>query len=267
LNYSCNFRKAENSWDHEGRSICSGFGYLLFKVIILINGIFMKNLFILFLFAGTTLNGQLTINEARKIFYSYKLGSYDYHEQFVGHRSYGAPYILTSDGGAAFFGGSGDDKGTFGLAVKIDSTGKEEWQKKIYKQFDEMETQSIVQDRAGNFCVFLLSYDNKRYRGGSERVLYLDKTGKTLWDKTLGDYTLMNNPTISYIRALDDGRIELRGHICTDKPEPYKDPAYRYWEAWLDNQGRVTQKTGGVIDWGNPDWQKLYSPGSETKSK
>ena len=227
----------------------------------------MKYLIFILILICSTAYGQLTIPEARKIFYSYKLGSYDYHEQFIGHAGFGAPYILTADGGAAFFGGSGDSTGSYGLAVKIDKAGNEEWQQIIRQQFDEMETQSIVQDKAGNYYVFLLSYDNKRYRGGSERILYLDKTGKVVWDKTIGAYTLMNNPTISYIKALDDGRISLRGHICTEKPKPDKDPDYRYWEGWIDNKGNLTQKTGQLIVWENQDWQKLFSPETADPAK
>ncbi|MFN8211753.1 MAG: hypothetical protein U0T33_12430 [Bacteroidales bacterium] len=203
---------------------------------------------------------QLNIKEAEKAFRAYKVGSYSYHEKFIGHTGYGAPYILTSDGGVAFFGGSGDSLGSFGQAVKLDKTLMEEWSLAIRPQYNEIETQSIVEDKNGNFFVFLLSYDEKRYRGGSERVVCIDKKGKILWDKTLGNYTLMNNPTVSYIRALADGRIAMRGHSVVDKQVQGKDPVYRYWEGWIDSKGVYTQKTGDVIDWAKQEWQKLYDP-------
>jgi hypothetical protein len=220
----------------------------------------MKYIFLLLSLICTVAYGQLSIDEAKKDFVAYKLGSYSYHEQFIRHPGYGAPVILTADGGTAFFGGTGDSTGSYGLLVKLDKTQMEEWSQAIRPQFNEIETQSVAEDKNGNFYVFLLSYDEKRYRGGSERIVCLDKSGKILWDKTIGTYTVMNNPTIAYIRSLDDGRIALRGHVVTDKPLEGKDPVYRYWEGWIDSKGTLTQKTGNVIDWSKQEWQKLYEP-------
>jgi hypothetical protein len=39
-----------------------------------------------------------------------------------------------------------------------------------------------------------------------------------------------------------------------------KDPSYVYWEGWLDATGKLTQKTGEVIDWSNKDQQKKFEP-------
>jgi len=220
----------------------------------------MKYLFLLLSLGSSLAFGQLSIDEAKKAFYSYKLGSYEYHEQFTGHKGYGAPVIVTSDGGAAFFGGSGDSTGTYGLIVKLDKNSREEWKQAIRPQFDEIETQSVVQDITGSFYVFLLSYNTKKYRGGCERIVHLDKKGTIIWDKMIGEYDIMNNPVIAYIKALDDGRIALRGHVVTKKPPEGKDPEYFFWEGWIDNKGRLTQKTGDVIDWANQDWQKLFKP-------
>jgi len=220
----------------------------------------MKYLFVILSLAGSLAYGQLSVDEARKIFYSYKLGSYDYHEQFTGFTGYGAPVIITSDGGAAFFGGSGDSTGSFGLIVKIDRAGSEEWKLAIRQQFDEMETHSVVQDKAGDFYVFMLSYDYKKYRGGCERVVYIKKNGVIGWDKMIGEYGLVNNPTISYIRSLEDNRISLRGHMVKQPPPQGEDPKYCFWEGWIDNKGKLTQKTGAIIDWSNPDWEKFFKP-------
>jgi hypothetical protein len=220
----------------------------------------MKHFFFFISFIGCTVYGQLSIDDARKAFYSYKLGSYDYHEQFIGHAGYGAPVITTLDGGAAFFGGTGDSTGSFGLVVKIDKSAKEEWKQAIRPGFDEIETQSIVQDTNGNFYIFMLSYDNNKYRGGCERIVFLNKLGAVIWDKIIGGCELINNPVIASIRSLDDGRISLRGHIVIRKPAEGKDPEYFFWEGWIDSKGKLTQKTGQVIDWSNRDWEKLFSP-------
>jgi len=220
----------------------------------------MKNLCLFLSLIGSLAYGQISTDDARKAFYSYKIGSYDYHEQFVGHTGYGAPVITTLDGGAAFFGGTGDSTGSYGLIVKLDKDAREEWKQAIRPQFDEIETQSVVQDKFGNFYVFLLSYDSKKYRGGCERIVYFSKTGSVVWDKIIGECGLVNNPTIDYIRSLEDGRIALRGHVVTQKPSAGEDPKYLYWEGWMDSKGKLTQKTGEVIDWANQDWQKLFQP-------
>jgi hypothetical protein len=166
---------------------------------------------------------------------------------------------LTEDGGAAVYGDGEVDGVASGLLVKLDSAGNESWKVTVQKQFDEIESQSVVEDDNGNLYVFLLSYDNTRYPGGSERVVCFDKNGKLLWDKTLGKYTLINNPTISYIRN-KDGKIYLRGHIVTQKAVAGKDPVYYFWEGWLDEKGNLTQKNGQVIKWEDQTWQDLYKP-------
>ena len=212
----------------------------------------MKHLFVIFLFTYSIGYGQLTMETARDTIAKYRLGYSTYFTPFLEHPGYGAPWILTSDGGAAAFGDN--------TLYKFARTGKEEWMREIKPQFDEMESQSVAQDTKGNLYVFMLSYDSKRYRGGSERVLCYDKKGKLLWDKTLGAYALVNNPVVSYIRPMKDGRIYLRGHITKEKPLEGKDPVYRYWEGWLDSTGKLTQKAGEVIDWEKGEWKKKFAP-------
>jgi hypothetical protein len=212
----------------------------------------MRSIIFFFLLTGSASFAQLTIDSARKVIQPYRLGYSTYFEPFLEKKGYGAPWILTSDGGAAGFGDN--------TLYKFDKTGKEQWKRTVKIQFSEMESQSVVQDTKGNLYVFMLSYDEKRYRGGSERVLCYDKSGKLLWDKTLGAYTLMNNPVVSYIRALADGRIYMRGHVVKEKPVEGKDPVYRYWEGWISSTGTLTQKAGEVIDWGKDEWQKKFKP-------
>ncbi|MEX1239497.1 MAG: hypothetical protein WEB30_07260, partial [Cyclobacteriaceae bacterium] len=196
----------------------------------------MKYLFVILLFPYSIGYGQLTMESARDTIAKYRLGYSTYFAPFLEHAGYGAPWILTSDGGAAAFGDN--------MLYKFNRAGNEEWMQTIKPQFDEMESQSVAQDKIGNLYVFMLSYDGKRYRGGSERVVCYDKKGKLLWDKTLGAYTLMNNPVVSYIRPIEDGRIYMRGQIVKEKPLEGKDPVYRYWEGWLDSTGKLTQKAG-----------------------
>ena len=212
----------------------------------------MKYQFVILVFTCSAGYGQLTMKSAGDSIAKYRLGYSTYFTPFLEHSGYGAPWILTTDGGAAAFGSN--------TLYKLDSTGREEWLRTIKPQYDELESQSVAQDVNGNLYVFMLSYDGKRYRGGSERVVCFDKKGKQLWDKTLGAYTLIKNPTISYIRSLDDGRIYLRGHVVMEKPVEGKDPVYRFWEGWLDNAGKLTQQPGEQIDWAKGEWQKWYAP-------
>jgi len=212
----------------------------------------MKHLIVILLSVSLAGYGQLPLDSARKIIAQYRLGYSTYFEPFLEHPGYGAPWILTSDGGAAGFGDN--------VLYKLDKSGKEAWKRTIKPQFDEMESQCVAQDTKGNFYVFMLSYDGKRYRGGSERVVCYDKTGKLVWDKTLGAYTQLNNPIVSYTRPLKDGRIYLRGHIAKEKPPAGKDPVYRYWEGWLDSPGKLTQQAGEEIDWKKEEWQKRFKP-------
>jgi hypothetical protein len=106
----------------------------------------------------------------------------------------------------------------------------------------------------------MLTYDETKYRGGCERVIFLNKAGTIVWDKFIGTCNLLNNPTVSYIRQLNDGRIIMRGHVVTQKPAKGKDPQYRFWEGWLDKTGKLTQQAGDVIDWKKPEWKKKFEP-------
>ena len=217
----------------------------------------MKHAWIIFFFICSISYGQLTIeaagnNSVRK----YHISSYSYHEQFIGHKGFGAPLILTADGGGAAFGDG--DEGT--MFVKLDKNGKEQWKRTISPKGNEMESQSVVEDVNGNYYVFILIYDNCKYRGGCERVVFINKLGAIGWDKFIGPCYLENNPTVAYIRAMSDGRIALRGQAVTEKPDEGKDPAYHFWEGWINNKGILTQKTGDVIDWANQDWKKKFGP-------
>lgn len=220
----------------------------------------MKNLiFIILIFTVSTSFGQLTIEAANdSAVMKYHIGQYSYHGQFKGHKDYGAPLILTADGGAAAFGDG--DEGS--MLVKLDKNGNIQWKKSFTAKGTEMESQSVVQDKGGNYYVFILVYDEAKfkYRGGCERTIFINKTGTIVWDKFIGSCNLVASPTVSYIRSLSDGRIAMRGHVVKVKPLEGKDPQYNFWEGWLDKTGKLTQKSGDVIDWKNEEWKKKFNP-------
>ena len=200
---------------------------------------------------------QMTIDAARdSLVRKYHIGASTYLEQFVGHPGYGAMVIVTADGGAASFG-DGDE----GLMLyKLDKTGKLQWKRKIARKGTEMEPQCVVQDSKGNFYTFTLVYGLSTYRGGCERVVFVSKTGVVGWDKQIGSCQMINSPTVSYTRTLQDGRVAIRGHVATQKPAEGKDPEYHFWEGWIGSTGVLTQKSGDVIDWSDEKWKKLFAP-------
>ncbi len=220
----------------------------------------MKYLSILLILVTSNLFCQITIDSAKTYVNKYELGSYSYHQEFIGHKGYGAPQILTSDGGAAIFGDGEDKEGRRAILVKFNKDGKEAWKKSFKPEFDELESQSVIEDVTGNFYVFMLTYNYKKYNGGCERIIYISKVGEILWDKIIGEYGTMNNPICSYIHLSKDGKIELRGHVVKDKPIEGKDPVYKNWDGLLNSKGILTEKIGDVIDWANQDWQKRLKP-------
>lgn len=217
----------------------------------------MKTLSLAFLLGNIAAYSQLTLPTASdSAIRKYHVSSYSYLEQFKGHPGYGAPLILTSDGGAAAFG----DGDLGAMLVKFDKTGKESWKRIIPVKGTEMESQSVAEDKAGNYYGFILVYDETKYRGGSERMVCMNKAGVIVWDKFIGAFSQINNPTVSYIRSLDDGRIYLRGHVALKSPPKGEDPKYHFWEAWINSKGTLTQQTGDIIDWSKPEWKKRFSP-------
>lgn len=211
----------------------------------------MKYLFITTMFLSTLVYGQLTIDSLKKIVAPLRLGYSNYFEPFVNKVGYGGPWILNKDGGGAAFGDN--------TLYKFDKKGKELWKRKIKDRFEEMESQVVADDTKGNLYVFMLEYNSKVYRGGNERVVCFDKTGKQLWDKNLGAYSALNNPIVSYVKTTEDGKIYMRGHMAKEKPKD-GDPKYLFWEGWLDVTGKLTQKTGEQIDWAKDEWQKKFKP-------
>jgi outer membrane protein assembly factor BamB len=200
---------------------------------------------------------QVTIDQAKELtVQKYHLGSSTYFNDFIGHAGYGAMVILTNDGGAAAFGDG--DEGL--MLVRINKSGTEQWKRKITSKGDEMETQAVAEDKAGNFYLFMLVYDNAKYRGGCERVICFSRAGVQLWDKFLGPFAIVNNPVVSWVRSALDGRISMRGHIVTEPPAEGKDPSYHFWEASINSKGFVAQKSGEVIDWGKDEWKKKFKP-------
>lgn len=217
----------------------------------------MKRILIILILTSSNAIGQMTIEAAQdSLVRKYHIGASTYLTQFVGHPSYGAIAILTTDGGAAAFG-DGDE----GLMLyKLDKTGKLQWKRKIARKGTELEPQCVIQDSKGNFYAFSLVYGLSSYRGGCERIVFVNKSGVVGWDKQIGSCLLINNPTVSYTRTLQDGRVAIRGHVATQKPPEGKDPAYHYWEGWISSTGVLTQKVGDVIDWKNESWKKLFAP-------
>jgi len=222
----------------------------------------MKHLILLFVILGSFVaNAQLSTQLAKDAGSLYNLSYYTYFEGFEGHEGYAAPAVQTRDGGAIVGGTDYIESAVEGVVMKLNSDGREMWMKRFEPAYDDLEVQGILQDNSGNYFVFILSYNYKKYGGGVERVIYLDPQGEVVWDKLIGTYTLLNSPTFSWIRLMEDGRVAMRGSIVTEKPLKGADPSYHYWEGWLTNTGELTQQVGEVMDYENdPSWELKFLP-------
>jgi len=214
----------------------------------------MKRITILLLLLTTVSIGQNGIKDAKIKVKEYNMSHYSYHEKFEGHKNYAAPIIVNSNNEIIFFGNKNNSEVI--NVISLNKEGNLNWAVPVNKKYDEIETQSVVQDSKGNTYAFVLSYNYNIYRGGSERVIKIDSTGKIKWDIILGDYGLINSPHCSYIKLHEDGRLSLRGHIVMDKVKEGKDPEYKSWQGWLNSEGELIQKIGSVIDWSSEDWKK-----------
>ncbi|MBP9069590.1 MAG: hypothetical protein KBG47_08780 [Bacteroidia bacterium] len=211
----------------------------------------MKKIIVLVLLFSATARGQLTMDSLKKIVKPLRLGYSTYFSDFAGKEGYGGPWILTKDGGGAAFGDN--------VLYKFDKKGKETWKRTIKDRYEEMETQVAAEDSKGNLFCFMLEYNQKVYRGGNERLVCYDKTGKLVFDKLIGKPAALNNPIVSYVKPTTEGKIYMRGHIAKEKKEN-GDPKYLYWEGWIDATGKLTQATGEEIDWAKQEWQKKFKP-------
>ena len=68
----------------------------------------------------------------------------------------------------------------------------------------------------------------------------------------------IDNPQCSYIHLNEDGRLELRGQIVTERAKEGSDPEYHFWTSWLNSKGELTVEIGDVIDWSDPSWETFY---------
>lgn len=210
----------------------------------------MKKLLVVCTLLSTCACAQLNMDSLKKIVKPLYLGYSTYFSDFAGKEGYGGPYFPTKDGGGAAFGDN--------VLYKFDKTGKQVWKRAIKDRYQEMETQVAAQDAKGNLYCFMLEYNRKVYHGGNERLVCYDKTGKLLWDKTIGKAAAFNNPIVSYVKPEGD-KIYMRGHVAFEK-KANGDPKYLYWEGWIDALGKLTQKTGEELDWSKPDTMKKFKP-------
>ncbi len=211
----------------------------------------MNKLIVLLVMISSCSFAQLTMDSLKKITQPLYLGYSNYFSDFAGKPGYGGPYFPTKDGGGAAFGDN--------VLYKFDKKGKQIWKREIKDRYQEMETQVAAEDSKGNLYCFMLEYNRKLYRGGNERIVCYDKTGKLLWDKTIGKAAALNNPIVSYVKTSEDGKIYMRGHVGYETKEN-GDPKYLYWEGWLDATGKLTQKATEEIDWKKDEWQKKFKP-------
>src|SRR4051812_12891228 len=165
----------------------------------------MKNCFVILVLLSNSSFAQLTLDTLKIIVQPLHLGYSSYFSEFAGKPGYGGPYFLTKDGGGAAFGDN--------VLYKFDKTGKQVWKRAIKDRYQEMETQVAAGDTKGNLFCFMLEYNTKVYRGGNERIVCYDKTGKLLFDKTIGKAAALNNPIVSYVKPSGDGKIYMRGHV------------------------------------------------------
>jgi len=218
----------------------------------------MKFITLFFVGLSSLAYSQITYEKASELSKQYEVYAYSYFEGFAGKPGYAASVILTNDGGCAFLGTWIENDHYGPLLIKLDADGKEQWKLKVNCEYNESEQQGIVQDSNGNFYIFQLVYSATGYRGGCEQVVCVSATGEKLWDKLIGDFTLVNRPTFSYIHVIENGKVELRGHIVLDEPAPDKDPQYYFWSAFLNAEGKVEAETGKPIDWANDNWKAWY---------
>lgn len=211
----------------------------------------MNKLIVVLVMISSGSFAQLTMDSLKKITQPLYLGYSSYFSDFAGKPGYGGPYFPTKDGGGAAFGDN--------VLYKFDKKGKQIWKRAIKDRYQEMETQVAAEDSKGNIYCFMLEYNRKLYRGGNERIVCYDKTGKLLWDKTIGKAAALNNPIVSYVKTTQDGKIYMRGHVGYEMKEN-GDPKYLYWEGWLDATGKLTQKATEEIDWKKDEWQKKFKP-------
>src|SRR5688572_7988228 len=99
----------------------------------------MRHAIVMLLFVYSAGYGQLTLDAAKQAAQPFHISSYSYHEQFIGHTGYGAPIILTADGGAAVFG-TGDEGP---VLMKFGKDANVQWKRIISSKGTEMELQSV----------------------------------------------------------------------------------------------------------------------------
>ena len=188
----------------------------------------------------------------------YEVGQYSYHTKFIGYNGYAAPIIQTRDVGVLIFGDSGGESDKKAFLFKVDKQGKQEWMRAFEPRHSAMEAQSVLEDANGQIFVFILSYNYAIYRGGTERIVCLDRNGNTKWNKLAGKYAKEENPHFSYIELLDDVRIYMQGHFVPGKGGSEKN-SYHYMECWIEKDGELSLKIGPLIEDWKP-WLEKFKP-------
>lgn len=166
---------------------------------------------------------------------------------YVGKKGFAAPVILTRDGGLAVVGDymEGNSKGV--KVVFLNDKKEVMWAHFFGSKNDNLEAQSIIEDRTGYFYIFMEAHSKKEDTDTRERVIKIDALGNVDWDYALERKEDHYHRHCIYVKLHEDGKhIVLNGTVQPDKVAIENNEHYS-WKARLDGHGKLVQEIGGML--------------------
>ena len=187
-----------------------------------------------------------------------EFGVKEWERTFGGEKSDKAYSVLQADDGGYVIAGETESKGSGGVDVyliKVDSSGKAEWEKTFGGSMSDR-VFSITHTRSGGYVV--AGYTTSKGAGGNDvYVIKLDERGNLEWEKTFGG---KGNEVAHSISVTDDGGFIVAGYSAGLKEDDFGQNTCNIYVIKIDSVGEQEWcKTFGSRRYDEEAWSVLQN--------
>jgi len=191
--------------------------------------------------------GQLTLEDGKLWAKENNIELNEFGSTYIGKADFGAPVIITRDGGLAILGNYAEGETNGVKLVFLNEKKEVMWSHFFGSKNDNLDAQIIIEDRTGFFYVFMEAKDKKTPSDMRERVVKINGLGDVDWDYALERKEDNYHRRCTYVKLHEDGKhLLLFGTVQPDKVAIDNNEHYS-WKAKLDGHGKLIQEIGAIL--------------------